>query len=66
MAIRSPVRTVFNVTRHPMGWAVEHEGEIFDSSPDKEAAKASANKRARAAQDAGHPCQVRVEGEQGF
>jgi hypothetical protein len=66
MSIRSPLRTVFNVTRHQLGWAVEHEGEIFDTSTDKEAAKAAANKRARAEQDAGRPCQIRVEGEQGF
>jgi hypothetical protein len=66
MAIRSPHRTVFSVTRHPIGWAVEHEGQVFDACPDKETAKASANKRARAAQDAGHACQVRVQGEQGF
>lgn len=66
MAIRSPARTVINVTRHPMGWAVEHDGQIYEPSRDKEAAKAAANKRARAAQDAGRPCQVRVEGEQGF
>ena len=38
MSIRSPVRTVINVTRHPLGWAVEHDGQIYDASRDKEAA----------------------------
>lgn len=66
MSIRSPVRTVINVTRHPLGWAVEHDGQIYDASRDKEAAKAAANKRARASQDSGRPCEIRIEGERGF
>ena len=59
-------RSIFTVSRHEGSWAVEHNGEYFDHCADKEEAKASANKRARAAQDAGRPCQVRVTGEHGF
>jgi len=59
-------RTVFTVAKHLGGWAVESEGEFFDQTPDKDEAKASAHKRARAAQDAGQLCQVRVSGEHGF
>jgi hypothetical protein len=47
-------------------WAVEHDGEFFGQSPDKEIAKAAANRQARAMQDSGRPCQVRVRGENGF
>jgi hypothetical protein len=59
-------RSVFTVIRHDGQWAVEHEGDYFGHSIDKEVAKAHANKRARATQDAGRPCQVRVSGEMGF
>ena len=59
-------RSVFTVIRHDGQWAVEHEGDYFGHSIDKEVAKAHANKRARAAQDAGKPCLVRVTGEHGF
>ena len=59
-------RAVITVTRHDGAWVVEQDGEHFDHSPDKEVAKASANKRARQMQDAGRPCQVRVSGELGF
>jgi hypothetical protein len=62
----SPDRMVFTVTRHNGRWAVEHEGEYFGHAIDKEEAKATANKRARQAQDGGRPCQVRVSGENGF
>ena len=62
----TPDRAVFTVLRHQAGWAVEHEGEVSDFTSDKEVAKAAANKRARAAQDAGTPCLVRVVGEHGF
>lgn len=61
-----PQRVIFTVARHNGGWAVEHEGEFLDQTSDKEVAKAAANKRARAAQDAGLACQVRVSGEHGF
>ena len=59
-------RAVFTVSRHDGLWAVEHDGEVFGHSEDKEVAKAAANKRAREAQDGGRPCQVRVSGEHGF
>ena len=59
-------RAVLTVLRHDGGWAVEHEGEHFGHSADKEVAKASAHKRARQMQDGGRPCQVRVTGEHGF
>lgn len=62
----APDRAVFTVLRHQSGWAVEHNGEISDASPDKDVAKAAANKRARAMQDAGTPCLVRIVGEHGF
>lgn len=59
-------RAVLTVLRHDGGWAVEHEGEHFGHSGDKEVAKASAHKMARQMQDGGKPCQVRVSGEHGF
>ena len=62
----APERAIFTVVRHESGWAVEHGGEVSDMTADKEVAKAAANKRARAAQDAGKPCLVRVTGEHGF
>ena len=52
--------------RHNGQWAVEHDGQHFGHSPDKEVARAEASKRMRAAQDAGRACQIRVAGEQGF
>lgn len=66
MARDSTDRSIFTVARHDGRWAVEHDGEYFDHTIDKEEAKAAANKRARTAQDAGRPCQVRVTGEHGF
>lgn len=62
----APDRAIFTVVRHESGWAVEHDGEFSDITPDKEVAKAAANKRARAAQDGGKPCLVRIVGETGF
>lgn len=59
-------RAVLTVLRHDGSWVVEHEGEHFGHSRDKEVAKASANKRARQMQDSGRACQVRVSGELGF
>ncbi|CAN7567566.1 hypothetical protein LJR164_004037 [Phenylobacterium sp. LjRoot164] len=47
-------------------WAVELDGDTFGHSPDKDIAKAAANRRAREVQDDGRPCQVRVSGELGF
>ncbi len=59
-------RLVFTVAPYQGGWAVEHDGAYSDASSSKEEVKAAANKRARASQDSGHPCQVRVSGEGGF
>jgi hypothetical protein len=59
-------RAVLTVLRHDGGWAVEHEGEHYGHSGDKEVAKACAHKMARQMQDGGKPCQVRVSGEHGF
>ena len=59
-------RAVLTVQPHDGGWAVELEGEVFGRSPDKEVAKAAANRRARQIQDEGRPCQVRISGEHGF
>jgi len=69
--VRSPMRmmpdrAVLTVIRRDEAWAVEFEGEVFGQSPDKEVAKATANKRARQLQDQGQACQVRVSGEIGF
>jgi hypothetical protein len=59
-------RTVFTVMKHDGQWAVEHEGRYFGHSLEKDVAKAAANRQARAAQDAGRLCQVRIVGEHGF
>jgi hypothetical protein len=56
-------RAVFTVLRHAGAWAVEHDGEYFGHSPDKEVAKAYAHKRARQVLDGGRACQVQVYGE---
>ena len=61
-----PDRAVLTVTRHDGVWRVEHEGQTFGHSPDKEIAKAAANRHARQMQDGGRACQVRVYGEHGF
>ena len=62
----SPDRAVLTVTRQDGVWRVESEGETFGHSPDKEIAKAAANRHARQMLDGGRPCQVRVYGEHGF
>jgi hypothetical protein len=59
-------RAVFTVTKHNGVWAVEHGGDYFGHSPDKEIARAEAAKRMREAHDGGRACQIRVSGEQGF
>lgn len=61
-----PARLTFTVCPHNGGWAVEHAGEYLDPTQNKDEAKASAHKRARAAQDSGQPCLVRITGEHGF
>lgn len=59
-------RAVLTVALRDGVWAVELDGDTFGHSPDKDVAKAAANKRAREVQDNGRPCQVRVSGELGF
>lgn len=59
-------RAVLTVRRHQGAWAVELDGELFGHSPEREVARAAANRRAREMQDSGRPCQVRVSGETGF
>jgi hypothetical protein len=59
-------RAVFTVTRHNGLWAVEHGGDYFGHSADKEIARAEAAKRMRAVHDSGRACQIRVSGEHGF
>ena len=61
-----PVRYTLTIRPHDGGWAVVHEGACLDQAETKDEARAAANKRARAAQDAGRPCQVVVLGEPGF
>ncbi len=59
-------RAVLTVAFRDGVWAVELDGDTFGHSPEKDIAKAAANKRAREVQDDGRPCQVRVSGELGF
>lgn len=59
-------RTILTVQRCDGAWAVEHDGQLFGHSRDKEVAKAAANKHAREIQDRGGSCQVLVTGEHGF
>lgn len=59
-------RAVLTVSRHEGVWRVEHEGETFGHSNDKEVTKAAAVRRARVIQDGGQACQLRVYGEHGF
>jgi hypothetical protein len=61
-----PDRTVLTVSRLEGVWRVEIEGQSFGHSPDKEVAKAAANRHARSMLDSGKPCQVRVQGELGY
>jgi len=56
-------RTVLLVTRVEGVWRVEHEGEPFGHSREKNVTQAAAARRAREMQDAGQPCQVRVLGD---
>jgi hypothetical protein len=59
-------RAVLNVVKRDGDWVVELDGLVFEQSPDREVAKASANKRARELQDGGRACQVCISGELGF
>jgi hypothetical protein len=56
-------RTVLTVTRHDGGWHVEHDGERFGHSPDREIARAAAHRQAREIMTGGRACEVRVTGE---
>ena len=62
----SEARDVYTVTPYLDGWAVEHNGEFTDLSLSKDEARAAAHKLARAAHDAGRPCQVTISDETGF
>ncbi len=59
-------RTIFTITPHGAGWAVEHDGEMLHPCSTVEEARAAANRLARACQDQGQLCQVNVSGERGF
>jgi hypothetical protein len=61
----NPDRAIFTVQRHAGAWVVEHDGERFGHSPDKEIATAAAHRRARQMQDKGRACQVQVAGDLG-
>jgi hypothetical protein len=58
-----PDRAVLTVSRRDGVWQVEHEGEHFGHSTDKEIARAAAHRRAREMQDGGRACQVKVMGD---
>jgi hypothetical protein len=61
-----PDRAVLTVSPHEGVWRVEHDGQSFGHSIDKEVARAAAVRRAREIQDGGRPCQLKVYGEHGF
>ena len=61
-----PERAIFTVGLHDGMWSVEHDGQFFDHSVDKEVAKAAANRRARQSHDGGRPSQVKIAGEGGY
>ena len=58
-------RTIFTVLRRDGGWLVEHEGEDFGHSTDREITRAFAYKRAQELSQSGKACQVLVSGEHG-
>lgn len=61
-----PDRAVLTVAREDGVWRVEHDGETFGHSREKEVARAAAVRRAREMQDSGQACELRVSGEHGF
>ncbi len=61
-----PDRAVLTIAREDGVWRVEHEGETFGHSREKEVARAAAVRRAREMQDNGQACELRVSGEHGF
>lgn len=56
-------RALFTIARHEGGWAVEHEGEFFDPSSEREEVVAAACRRARASNEGGAPARVCVQGD---
>ena len=64
--VKSPERAIFTVIQNEGVWSVEHDGQHFGASIDKEVAMAAANRQVRELQDSGRPCRVRVAGEPGF
>jgi len=59
-------RAVFMVGRHELGWAVKHDGEVFDAALTREEVMASACRRARASNERGAPARVLMEGDPVF
>lgn len=59
-------RAVLTLSRQDGVWRVEHDGEAFGHSREKEIARAAAVRRAREMQDGGRPCELRVSGEPAF
>ena len=56
-------RQVLNVAKQDGVWSVNHGGDPFGHSRDKEIARAAALRRARELLDKGQACEVRVFGE---
>jgi len=65
-AAAKPPRLVLTVGPCAEGWGVERDGAWSGHSRTRDEAKAAANKQARELMDAGHPCQVVVQGETGY
>jgi len=61
-----PDRTLLTVARREGVWRVEHGGEPFGHSGEKQVAQAAAHRRAGEMLRAGQPCEIRVEGESKF
>lgn len=61
-----PERAVLTVARREGVWCVEHVGEPFGHSSEKQVAQAAAHRRARELLLAGQPCEVQIQGERRF
>lgn len=61
-----PDRALLTVARIDGVWRVEHHGETFGHSREKEVAKAAAHRQAREMLQGGQACEVRVQGEHHF
>ncbi len=59
-------RTVLTVRQEDGLWRVDHGGEPFGHSADKEEARAAAHRHARTMFDQGRACRVQVYGELGY